>query len=114
MLDDIAALRPYKETADLVAECDDWKPLYDLEVLERNSVPVAAAVYYDDMYVDFNLSQDTLSHVRGARQWISNEFLHSGNSAAPLHTPSCLSGRSQVRPLARNEDGKAMLPLCLI
>mmetsp|Transcript_14763 Transcript_14763/g.41571 ORF Transcript_14763/g.41571 Transcript_14763/m.41571 type:complete len:485 (-) Transcript_14763:100-1554(-) len=78
MMDDIAALRQYKETADLVAQYSEWEPLYDVEALKNNTVPVAAAVYFDDMYVDFDLSRQSLQRVRGARQWISNEFLHSG------------------------------------
>lgn len=83
MLEDIAALRPYKQVADHLAEYSQWQPLYDVSVLERTTIPVAAAVYYDDMYVDFNLSQQTLSHVKGARQWVTNEFLHSGRPPLP-------------------------------
>lgn len=30
------------------------------------------------MYVDFNLAQETAQHVPGLRQWITNEFKHSG------------------------------------
>lgn len=78
MMDDIAALRPYKEAANLLAESTAWSALYDVAMLENNAVPVACAVYFEDMYVDFNLSQQTLSKVNGARQWISNEFMHSG------------------------------------
>ena len=31
-----------------------------------------------DMYVDFKLSQATASHIRGIRQWITNEYKHTG------------------------------------
>lgn len=41
-------------------------------------VPVAAAVYYDDMYVNFKLALDTASQIAGIRPWITNEYMHSG------------------------------------
>lgn len=31
-----------------------------------------------DMFVDFNLSQDTLARVGNARQFVTNEYLHDG------------------------------------
>ena len=31
-----------------------------------------------DMYVDFNLAQDTAAKIGGLRQWMTNEFQHSG------------------------------------
>jgi hypothetical protein len=40
--------------------------LYDVAQLERTNVPTAAAVYYEDMYVDIELSQATAGKVRGA------------------------------------------------
>jgi hypothetical protein len=30
------------------------------------------------MYVDFNLAQDTAAKIAGCRQWMTNEFQHSG------------------------------------
>jgi len=78
MLDDIACLQPYKEVANLLAKSTSWRPLYDVPTLESNGVPVACAVYYDDMYVDFLLTQNTLSKIKGSRQWVSNEYMHSG------------------------------------
>ena len=44
-------LRPFQEAASLVAEYADWPPLYDAARLAANEVPVAAAIYFDDMYV---------------------------------------------------------------
>lgn len=31
-----------------------------------------------DMYVDFNFAQDTASHIKGLKQWMTNEYYHSG------------------------------------
>ncbi len=78
MFDDFAYLRQYKETADIIAKKEDWCKLYDLDILKENRVPTAAAVYYEDMYVEVELSQATAPHIRGCRQWVTNEYKHSG------------------------------------
>lgn len=72
------ALRPLRTVAQLLAEKDDWKPLYDPERLALNTVPVAAAVYSDDIYVDRDLSLETAAAVRGLQVWESDEFHHDG------------------------------------
>ena len=72
------ALRPLREVADLLAAKEDWKPLYDREQLAANTVPVAAAVYSDDIYVDRKLSLETASAVRGLQVWESADFHHDG------------------------------------
>ena len=47
------ALRPLAEVAQLLAEKKDWGLLYDHEQLHRNEVPVVAAAYTPDIYVDY-------------------------------------------------------------
>mgnify|MGYP001807755931 CR=1 FL=1 len=37
---------------------------------------MACATYLDDMYVDYNLAQETLRELPSARQWVTNEFKH--------------------------------------
>jgi pimeloyl-ACP methyl ester carboxylesterase len=78
MFDEIRALKPFQGAADLLAAYDDWGPLYDLERLAANEVPVLAAVYYDDMYVDAELQLDTARRVGNVRAWVTNEFEHDG------------------------------------
>jgi hypothetical protein len=78
MFDDFASLRPYKAAADIVANKSDWSKLYSPEVLKECRTPVAAAVYYEDMYVDMELSKPTFDSIRGMRQWVTNEYKHSG------------------------------------
>lgn len=73
-----AALRPLAGTARLLAEKQDWGPLYDLDVLAGNEVPVAAAVYTHDVYVDRDLSLETAARVRGLRVWETDAFHHDG------------------------------------
>ncbi|MEU7412244.1 alpha/beta fold hydrolase [Streptomyces sp. NPDC042638] len=78
MFDTDPALRPLRETAGLLAARTDWRPLYDPARLAANEVPVAAAVYHDDMYVDTAHSLQTARAVRGLRTWVTDEFEHDG------------------------------------
>ncbi|MFI7404005.1 alpha/beta fold hydrolase [Streptomyces sp. NPDC049541] len=72
------ALRPLRETADLLAARTDWPPLYDPARLAANEVPVAAAIYHDDMYVDTTHALETARTIRGLRTWVTDEFEHDG------------------------------------
>jgi pimeloyl-ACP methyl ester carboxylesterase len=72
------ALAPLRETAELVAQREQWPDLYDPDRLARNEVPVAAAVYHDDMYVDTADSLATARAIRGLRTWVTDEYEHDG------------------------------------
>lgn len=78
MFDCDPALRPLRDTAELLAARTDWQPLYDPARLAANEVPVAAAVYHDDMYVDATHSLETARAIRGLRTWVTDEFEHDG------------------------------------
>ena len=56
----------------------EWPRLYDPDVLARNEVPLAAAIYAEDMYVERVFSEETASRIRGAKTWITNEYQHNG------------------------------------
>ncbi|MGI5121919.1 alpha/beta fold hydrolase [Marinactinospora thermotolerans] len=71
-------LRPLREAAELIAARETWPRLYDPARLRANEVPVAAAVYHDDMYVDRDLSLETARTVNGLRAWVTNEYEHDG------------------------------------
>jgi hypothetical protein len=77
MLEEYGALRPVREAGHLLAE-REWPPLYDPTQLARNDVPIAAAIYADDMYVDRELSEATARQIRGLRVWLTNEYEHDG------------------------------------
>jgi pimeloyl-ACP methyl ester carboxylesterase len=77
MFEEIAALSPLRDAAHLLAE-RDWPRLYDPERLAANEVPVAAAVYAEDMYVDRALSEESAGRVRGLRAWLTSEYEHNG------------------------------------
>ncbi|MCA4131547.1 alpha/beta fold hydrolase [Arthrobacter sp. M4] len=74
------ALVPLADVAEILAAKDNWGPLYDVVQLARNEVPVAAAVYRDDIYVDYGLSMETAAAVRGLRTWVTADFHHDGIS----------------------------------
>lgn len=74
------ALVPLAETAQVLADASDWGPLYDPGQLGTNSVPAAAAVYRDDIFVDRALSLETAARVRGLDVWETADFHHDGIS----------------------------------
>jgi pimeloyl-ACP methyl ester carboxylesterase len=78
MIDADPVLRPLRQAADILAERDDWPPLYDPTRLAANEVPVAAAIYYNDMYVDRELSVQTAQAIRGLQAWVTSEYEHDG------------------------------------
>ena len=52
--------------------------LYDAVRLAANEVPVAAAVYFNDMYVPTEFSVPTARAIRGLKAWVTSEYDHSG------------------------------------
>ena len=76
--DEIRALEPLKEAAEILAAKDDWPLLYDPEALKENTVPVAAAVYENDMYVEREYSLETAASIPGTAVWRTADFEHNG------------------------------------
>ncbi|MEO7373116.1 MAG: alpha/beta fold hydrolase [Terrimesophilobacter sp.] len=72
------ALIPLREAAMELANRRGLSELYDPEALGVNEVPVAAAVYYDDMFVPRETSLHTASLVRGIQLIITNDYQHDG------------------------------------
>lgn len=72
------ALECLREVADELATRDGWPALYDADVLAENTVPVAAAIYTDDMFVPAAISLATAARVRGLRPLITNDYQHDG------------------------------------
>jgi hypothetical protein len=77
MFEDYGALAPLRDAAHLLAE-HEWPRLYDPERLRSNEVPVAAAIYAEDMYVERALSEEAAAQIRGLRPWLTNEYEHNG------------------------------------
>ena len=71
------SLAPLRDAAELLATCD-WPVLYDRDRLAENDVPVAAAVFHDDMYVESSFSLDAAERIGRTRIWVTNELGHDG------------------------------------
>lgn len=97
MMEETRLLRPYAAATALLHERDDWGPLYDLDRLAANEVPVAAAVYHDDMYVDAGLQLETAAAMGATRVWVTNEHEHDG-----LRDPAVVS---RLVRMVREEGG---------
>ncbi|MHA7269131.1 alpha/beta fold hydrolase [Arthrobacter sp. HLT1-20] len=73
------ALSPLSELAEVLAQrTEGWGPLYSREQLAHNTVPVAAAVYTNDIYVDREISLATAAAVTGLQVWETAQFHHDG------------------------------------
>ncbi|CAK7267164.1 hypothetical protein SEPCBS119000_002401 [Sporothrix epigloea] len=77
MFDTYPELVEMKEAAEIVAAYDDWEDLYDEEQLAANRVPVFAATYIDDLYVDYGLAKETASKVGNIKVYETNGLYHN-------------------------------------
>lgn len=98
MFDEVRLLRGFRTAVDALAAKTDWAPLYDRAALARNEVPVAAVVYFDDMYVDAALQLETLKGVGESQYWVTNEYEHDGIGSGRTLT--------RLRELVRDRGGE--------
>ena len=77
MFANYAELRKLHAVADVLAAETGWPPLYDVDQLGRNEVPVRAANFIDDMYVAWELSRKTVRKIKGARSFDTNTLFHN-------------------------------------
>jgi hypothetical protein len=80
---DEAYLRPFAGATEILHAKQDWPALWDRQRLAGNEVPVAAAVYFDDLYVDAQLSLQTADEVPHVRPWVTNQYEHDGLRSEP-------------------------------
>ena len=95
MFEEIRLLRPFGPAVDLLQQRTDWPARYDHARLATNEVPVAAVVFFDDLYVDADLQLQTASEIANVTTWVTDEWEHDGVSA---------SGGDVVRHLQRLLD----------
>ena len=76
--DQLETLKPLKEAAELLAAKSDWSNLYNIEQLAKNTVPMAAATYVNDMFVEFDFSRETLKAIPNSKAWMTSEYEHNG------------------------------------
>ncbi|WP_405374360.1 MULTISPECIES: alpha/beta fold hydrolase [unclassified Microbacterium] len=98
MFDEVRLLRGFRGAVHALAARAESGPLYDADRLAASDVPLAAAVYFDDMYVDAGLQLDTLSRVGNAQSWVTNEFEHDGIGSGRTFT--------RLRELVRDRGGE--------
>ena len=77
MLDDYKSLRSFKKAADILAKKQNWPLLYDEEKLKKNQVPIDAAVYTNDMYVDREFSMELAYIIPNMIVWETEYFEHN-------------------------------------
>ncbi|WEV68818.1 alpha/beta fold hydrolase [Bifidobacterium sp. ESL0775] len=78
MFEEERALRPFRAAMDVLMADTHFGKIYDVAQLKRNDVPLQAAVYFDDMYVDSGMQLDTLSRVGNSHAWVTNAYEHDG------------------------------------
>lgn len=76
MFEDYCELRKVQDVANRVAADPDWTPLFSEEQLAQNEVPVYAASYVEDMYVDFDFSMETAKKIKGCKVFTTNVMFH--------------------------------------
>lgn len=98
MFEEVRLLRGFAPAVHALAERREWSPILDPDRLAANEVPVAAAVYFDDMYVDSGLQLDTLGGIGNAQAWVTNEFEHDGIGSGRVLT--------RLREMVRDRGGE--------
>jgi hypothetical protein len=78
MFSQFEQLEPLQQAANLIAAKKDWPALYNLEQLAQNKVPVAAAIYSEDMFVEMQYSLETAKQVNNLKYWLTSEYEHNG------------------------------------
>lgn len=70
--------------AEALAQKDDWTPLFNgdnMRVALEDKCRAAAAVYYEDMYVEFDACMKVLARrypLERCKEWVTNDYQHSG------------------------------------
>jgi len=75
---DYKLLEPLKEVAHALAKKSDWGELYSAGNLSKANVSCAGIVYYDDMYVEREFSEELSRLLPDCKIWVTNEYQHSG------------------------------------
>ncbi|TAQ89777.1 hypothetical protein B7494_g1887 [Chlorociboria aeruginascens] len=77
LFDVFPELGELRQVAEILAAFSGWDDLYDQWQLARNEVPLYAATFIDDMYVDYRLAQETAALVKNCKQFITNTMYHN-------------------------------------
>jgi pimeloyl-ACP methyl ester carboxylesterase len=77
LFEDYGAFAGARDAADALA-AHEWPRLYDPDVLAANTVPTAAAIYTEDLYVERAFSEETAAAVPNLHAWVTSEYDHNG------------------------------------
>lgn len=88
MFDDYTELRKFKLLAERLHANTKWSSLYDRSALKNIGweLPIVAATYVADQYVDFDLCRKVkqeVFHPDNLKQYITSEYFHNGLRADP-------------------------------
>lgn len=78
MFEEIRSLRPFRAGVEALSRRSDHSSLYEKTRLKENTVPVSAVIYFDDFYVDADLSLATAASVGNLTHWVTNQYEHDG------------------------------------
>ncbi|MER7583164.1 alpha/beta fold hydrolase [Kitasatospora sp. NPDC097691] len=78
MFRQFAALAPFADVADELARYTGWTSLYDLEQLERNTVPIYAVAAADDLYFPGTQQFRTAQRIGSCWLLLSADYSHEG------------------------------------
>lgn len=78
MFEQYKNLNGLQAAAEVLAQKSDWPALYCPDTLSINRVPLSCAVYADDMFVEMDISRETLKAIPQSKAWITNEYEHNG------------------------------------
>jgi pimeloyl-ACP methyl ester carboxylesterase len=103
MFEEWASLRPLRAAAEVIATQVSWTPLYDVDRLRANRVPVVGTVYWNDPYVERGLAMETAGLLGNCEVWITNEHEHQAYRVTPGRVAERLFAmldqrRAQSRP----------------
>lgn len=76
MFKDYNGLKNFFKVSELLAQKTDWSKLYDLSVLQNNTVPLSVLLITDDLYVNYELSQMALKQIKNARIYQNETWQH--------------------------------------
>jgi len=100
--EDWKELKPLKEAAEILAKKSDWPPLYDIAQLQKNQVPCASLSYFNDMFVNIELVQETVSKIKGCKLWVREK---KKKPLLRIRSFSSLQVTSQYSHHGISEDG---------
>ncbi|MGS0696211.1 alpha/beta fold hydrolase [Shewanella sp. 0m-4] len=78
MFEQFNNLKPLQQASKLLAQKQDWPTIYQADTLANNQVPVTAAIYSEDMFVEMQYSLETAVKIGNLKYWLTSEYEHNG------------------------------------